>query len=89
MVALLREQLADMRQQRDHWQNEVSDWKRQAQNPIAAAATGSATSGNLGKPARNRACNNRQPPEAHLALAALDRVRAQRCSEPGCDVSMG
>jgi hypothetical protein len=32
MVALLREQLADMRQQRDHWQNEAADWKRQAQN---------------------------------------------------------
>jgi len=32
MVALLREQLADMRQQRDHWQIEAADWKRQAQN---------------------------------------------------------
>jgi hypothetical protein len=32
MVALLREQLADMRQQRDHWQTEAADWKRQAQN---------------------------------------------------------
>jgi hypothetical protein len=32
LVALLREQLADMRQQRDHWQNEAGDWKRQAQN---------------------------------------------------------
>jgi hypothetical protein len=32
MVALLREQLADMRQQRDQWQNEAADWKRQAQN---------------------------------------------------------
>jgi hypothetical protein len=32
LVALLREQLADMRQQRDHWQNEAADWKRQAQN---------------------------------------------------------
>ena len=31
MVALLREQLADMRQQRDHWQIEAADWKRQAQ----------------------------------------------------------
>jgi hypothetical protein len=29
MVALLREQLADMRQQRDHWQTEPADWKRQ------------------------------------------------------------
>jgi hypothetical protein len=27
-----REQLADMRQQRDHWQIEAADWKRQAQN---------------------------------------------------------
>src|SRR3954451_6657395 len=32
MVALLREQLAEMRQQRDHWQTEAADWKRQAQN---------------------------------------------------------
>jgi hypothetical protein len=60
MVALLREQLADMRQQRDHWQNEAADWKRQAQNllpppqpaPQQAAtsekpsATGPATEGN-------------------------------------------
>jgi hypothetical protein len=60
MVALLREQLADMRQQRDHWQNEAADWKRQAQNllpppqpaPQQAAtcenlpATESATTGN-------------------------------------------
>jgi hypothetical protein len=36
MVALLREQLADMRQQRDHWQIEAADWKRQAQNLLPA-----------------------------------------------------
>jgi hypothetical protein len=60
LVALLREQLADMRQQRDHWQTEAVDWKRQAQNllpppqpalPQAATlenppATGPATKGN-------------------------------------------
>ena len=60
MVALLREQLADMRQQRDHWQIEAADWKRQAQNllpppqpapqqaatPETAPATEPATTGN-------------------------------------------
>jgi hypothetical protein len=60
MVALLREQLADMRQQRDHWQIEAADWKRQAQNLLpppqpapqqaatseTAPATDPATTGN-------------------------------------------
>ena len=60
MVSLLREQLADMRQQRDHWQTEAADWKRQAQNLLAPPqpapqqaatsenphATGHATTGN-------------------------------------------
>jgi hypothetical protein len=60
MVALLREQLADMRQQRDHWQIEAADWKRQAQNLLpppqpapqqaatseTASATEPATTGN-------------------------------------------
>jgi hypothetical protein len=49
MVALLREQLADMRQQRDHWQTEAADWKRQAQNllpPPQPAPQQAATSGN-------------------------------------------
>jgi len=56
MVALLREQLADMRQQRDHWQTEAADWKRQANNLLpppqpgppqaATAETAPATTGN-------------------------------------------
>ena len=57
MVALLREQLADMRQQRDHWQTEAADWKRQAQNllpPPQPASQQAATSENR---ACNRACN--------------------------------
>jgi hypothetical protein len=50
MVALLREQLADMRQQRDHWQTEAADWKRQAQNllpPPQPAPQQAATGENL------------------------------------------
>jgi hypothetical protein len=48
-----------------------------------ATAPSSATSGNLGKPARNRTCNNRPPPRAHLALPAVDGVRALRQMERG------
>ena len=61
MVALLREQLADMRQQRDHWQTEAADWKRQAQNLLPSpqpappqAATTETTSATEPAPTGNR-----------------------------------
>jgi hypothetical protein len=50
MVALLREQLADMRQQRDHWQNEAADWKRQAQNLLPLPQSGPQQAATLEKP---------------------------------------
>ena len=75
MVALLREQLADMRQQRDHRQIEAADWKRQAQN-LPPPPQPSATSGNLGNRSRNRACNDRQPAVADVAIGLRHWVRA-------------
>jgi hypothetical protein len=59
--------------------------------PNSRTATSSGKDRNLEKPARNRACSDRQPAGAHLALAKIDRVRpmptAWRAS--GCLAGVG
>ena len=80
MVALLREQLADMRQQRDHWQIEAADWKRQAQNllpPPQPAPQQAATSEPHPQPSLQRqatGCCGRGAGCADRVRATMDEI---------------
>ena len=67
MVALLREQLADMRQQRDHWQTEPADWKRQAQNLLPPP-----------QPAPQQAATSENPPATEPATTGNRLKRTWR-----------